>query len=66
MVYMDNDNMDDIENVAHQYSWPETSRDGTYSYPNSTNFIVDNLHNYEWDETIDYDYEKQAMDKTKR
>jgi hypothetical protein len=67
MVYIDNDNMDDIEDQHHQYSVTNTSDASISSSYQSNNASTGNPYGFEWDETIDYDYyEKRALNETKR
>ena len=67
MVYIDNDNMDDIEILPHQHSFTNSSSASASSYYDSSNLSMENPYSFEWDETIDYDYyEKRSLNKTKR
>ena len=67
MVYIDNDNMDDIEDRSPPDTVTNTSGASISSYYDSSNLSTENPYSYEWDETIDYDYYKQhALNETKR
>ena len=67
MVYIDNDNMDDIEILPRQHSFTNGSSASASSYYDSSNLGMENPYSFEWDETIDYDYyEKRSLNKTKR
>ena len=60
-VYVDNDNMDDIEILPNDYSTKKipsdvTTGDPVSSYYQSSSMGIENPYSIEWDETIDYDY----------
>ena len=60
-VYVDNDNMDDIEILPNDYLTKKipsdvTTGDPVSSYYQSSSMGIENPYSIEWDETIDYDY----------
>jgi hypothetical protein len=67
MVYIDNDNMDDIEILPRENSFTDSSNASASSYYDSSTLSIENPYSFEWDETVDYDYnEKRVLNKTKR
>ena len=71
MVYVDNDNMDDIEYLPKIYSISNGSSDVISGAPISSYYQlssvgIENPYSIEWDETIDYDYYKKSVGNKSR